>query len=81
MLKEFKDNIFIFSTQFYDKLIESGYEGIKRLKKNVDIFYMKLVFYPMFENYHGFLGTQNNSTNKLCAYVICDNQWQHQGQL
>ena len=66
LLKEhFKDDIFIFSTQFYIKLVESGNEGIKRWEKNVDIFDMKYIFYPMFENSHWFLGIQNNLTNKL----------------
>ena len=66
LLKEhFKDDIFIFSTQFYIKLVESGYEGVKRWEKNVDIFDMKYIFYPMFENSHWFLGIQNNLTNKL----------------
>ena len=63
--RHFKGKIFVFSSYFYGSLLEKGYDHVKRWMKNVDIFDMRFVFYPMFENSHWFLGIQNNLTNKL----------------
>ena len=63
--RHFEGKIFVFSSYFYSRLIEFGYDHVKRWMKNVDIFDMKFVFYPMFENSHWFLGIQNNLTNQL----------------
>ena len=50
--RHFEGKIFVFSSYFYSRLIEFGYDHVKRWMKNVDIFDMKFVFYPMFENSH-----------------------------
>ena len=63
--RHFKGRIFVFLSYFYDSLLEKGYDHVKRWIKNVDIFDMRFVFYPMFENSHWFLGIQNNLTNRL----------------
>ena len=65
MKEQFEQTVFVFSSHFLEQLSKHGYKGVKRWDKNVNIFEKKLVFYPLFENYHWFLAVQNNDEKTI----------------
>ena len=58
-----------FSTQFYDKLLKSGYQGVHRWTKKVDIFSKDLILFPInYQAYHWILAVVNVSQKVIYLY-------------
>ena len=58
-----------FSTQFYDKLLKSGYQGVHRWTKKVDIFSKDLILFPInYQACHWILAVVNVSQKVIYMY-------------
>ena len=66
--QQFKESAFIFSTYFYQSLVNRGVDDMHRWTRNVNIFEKKYVFFPIHENSHWYLILLNNIHKAL--YIL-----------
>ena len=66
--RQFKETVYIFSTYFYQSLVNRGVDNMNGWTQNVNIFEKKYVFFPIHENSHWYLILLNNIDKAL--YIL-----------